>query len=172
MKDARRYDSRPDVAELHRLFRYDAGRLYWRVARGRSSPGKIAGRIMANGYESVRISGRAHYTHRVVFAMHHERWPVGQLDHINGVRSDNRIENLREATASQNSHASVGISPRNTSGFRGVSKREYGRKWRASIAVDGRFISLGVYSSSIEAARAYNTAALEIYGEFARINPL
>jgi hypothetical protein len=109
-------------------------------------------------------------------AMHREVMGVSdpriQVDHRNGNGLDNRRSNLRIATASQNS-ANARIKSTNKSGFRGVSWSRSDRRWIACIWVGGRGGSsrrLGSFMSAEDAARAYDTAAREIHGEFARIN--
>lgn len=91
-------------------------------------------------------------------------------DHVNRNGLDNRRINLRRATPAQNV-ANKPPTRRNTSGYKGVSWHQRGRKWRASIKADGRMVSLGLFSDPAEAARAYNAAALELWGEFAWLNP-
>jgi HNH endonuclease/AP2 domain len=98
--------------------------------------------------------------------------PKGQdVDHKNGNCLDNRIENLRVCSHSENGH-NRGLSTRNTSGFMGVSfeKRGWRIRWRARIRIDGRLISLGRFRTPQEAAHARDKAALEYRGGFARLN--
>lgn len=89
------------------------------------------------------------------------------VDHINGNGLDNQRRNLRLATASQNTQNQKRRST-NTSGFKGVVKS--GNKWIAQIIASGKQIQVGYYSSPEEAARAYDKKAIEIFGEFARLN--
>lgn len=89
-----------------------------------------------------------------------------QVDHINGNKLDNRRENLREATRSQN-QAHRGAQKNSKSGVKGVSQR--GSKWRAFIQVKGRTLWLGSFGTKEEAADAYRVAALRHYGEFAGV---
>ena len=96
--------------------------------------------------------------------------PKIPIDHKNGNTLDNRKENLRITTKSGNNSHLHGLKSNNTSGFRGVTKnKEYpkGRLWRARIySKDGKRIVLGQYTTAEEAARAFDKAAREIYGEF------
>jgi hypothetical protein len=89
-------------------------------------------------------------------------------DHENRNGLDCRRENLRAATYSQN-NANRRFSIKNTSGYRGVRKTKEG-KWRAEIKVDSKKINLGCYWDIIEAAKAYDTASLKYFGEFANLN--
>jgi hypothetical protein len=103
--------------------------------------------------------------------MHREimNTPKGmQTDHINGDPLDNRRENLRICNASQNK-ANVGLIRINTSGYKGVSWMKEKKKWRAFIG-GGKFHHIGLFVDPREAARAYDSAAKELFGEFALLN--
>lgn len=92
-----------------------------------------------------------------------------EIDHINLDKLDNRKQNLRECTRQQNM-ANQPPFCTNTSGYKGVS-RQHG-KWQSSIRIQGRLLYLGRYVSKEEAAHAYNQAAEQVFGEFARLNPI
>jgi len=98
---------------------------------------------------------------------------VGQnvdIDHINGIRTDNRKENLRPCTRKQNNmnkHAT-----RNKSGYKGVYWDKEHKKWRAGICYNNKSINLGYYKNINDAARAYNVMAKELFGEFAHLNQI
>ena len=91
------------------------------------------------------------------------------VDHINGNPLDNRKQNLRPATRSQNL-SNKRFSERNTSGFRGVTWAKRERTWFAQIKVHGKCRHLGYFRDPIEAARAFDAAALKYRGEFAQLN--
>jgi len=92
-----------------------------------------------------------------------------QVDHKFGDKLDNRKENLRLCTASQNQGNSA-TGKNNTSGYKGVVWHTKAGKWNGQIRIRGKKIHLGTYVDKSEAAKAYNAAALEHYGEFARLN--
>lgn len=105
--------------------------------------------------------------HRVAWFLHYGRFPNGELDHIDGDKANNRIENLRVATRSQNT-AYRGKTKRNTSGFKGVCWHRRDKRWRASIGSKGRRLDLGSFSTPEEAFEAYKAAAVHHHGEFAK----
>lgn len=96
--------------------------------------------------------------------------PAGYLtDHINNDKLDNRRENLRTATDTEN-NLNRRQRTDNTSGFRGVSFHKATKKWQAAIACKRKWKSLGYFATREDAARAYDAAALQLHGEFARLN--
>ena len=94
-----------------------------------------------------------------------------QVDHINGNRLDNRKENLRVCTCAENVR-NRSTPSNNTSGFKGVFWDKRMKKWQAQISADSKTIRLGYFTSTIEAAKAYNIAATELHGQFAKINQI
>lgn len=106
------------------------------------------------------------YMHRFL-----TRAETGELiDHKNGDTLDNRGENLRKANYRENS-ANRKLYAHNTTGFKGVYRYSRGSKrWRAAITFNDKQISLGYYANPIEAAKAYNKKAVELFGEFAKLN--
>lgn len=131
------------------------------VRRGsRAMPGMFAGSPNSDGYLRVKINNVAFRVHRVIWLITYGEWPEGQIDHINGVRDDNRIENLRAVSVvgnQQNQHMRVD----NTSGTTGV-RLESGA-WTAKIRVRGKRLHLGRFKSLEEAAAARKSAEL-LYG--------
>jgi hypothetical protein len=113
-----------------------------RVQRSNAPGGSVAGSSHGNGYRKIAIDRRRYYAHRLAWLYVHGRWPTGQLDHINLVRDDNRILNLREASCGENNQNSRRRS-HNTSGFKGASWWSMGQKWKAQINVNGRHFCLG-----------------------------
>ncbi len=117
----------------------------------------------ANRSVGTRITHKAIFLHRLIL----NAQPGDICDHINGDTLDNRRENLRLVTKSQNSQNRVRQS-NNTSGYKGVSWCQ--GKWQAYIKVNGKKIHLGTFSTPEEAARAYDAAAIKYFGKFAVLN--
>jgi hypothetical protein len=112
----------------HSLFEYKEGSLYWKVRK--ATHVKIGARVGSpevSGYETVYVDGRNWRIHRLVFLMQHGYLPK-IIDHINGKRTDNRIENLRAADDNQNAHNQV-LRSNNVSGIKGVSWNKDRQKW-------------------------------------------
>lgn len=134
----------------------------------RARKGDIVGFMSAEGYLTVGIKRKTYKLHRVIWAMHHGVWPTDDVDHINGIRSDNRICNLRAATRAENSRNKVQKSG-TASGLKGVVWNKNARKWMALIAVGGKRHYLGYYDNPSAAHQAYRDAAVHYHGEFANL---
>lgn len=145
----------------------DTGIFRWSISSPfRNLVGSIAGCICGHGYRIITISGVIYPAHRLAWFYVNGVWPKDQIDHINGVRSDNKINNLRLATHAQNQQ-NKGLGKNNSTGFKGVSLEKAGR-FRARIQTRYGHISLGTFKSGEHAAAAYRIASAAIHGEFAR----
>lgn len=124
----------------------------------------------ANGYASRNNCQKASRMHRLIFFAHHGivEQKTLDIDHINRDRLDNRIENLRLATRSQNGMNRESTCA-NTSGYKGVFRRDSGA-WISKIKVQGEIFYLGQFASPEQAALAYNEAALRLHGSYAVLN--
>lgn len=163
---------------IRELFEHDikAGHLIWRprpveqfeTVRDASAwntryAGTVAGYINGNGYRLVSMDGKRWPAHRLIWIYANGPIPPGmQIDHINGVRSDNRLANLRIVTHAENGrNSSMRIT--NTSGVMGVCWHKATRKWLAKIRVNGRHKHIGLFDT-IEAAAAARATAESEYG--------
>jgi len=128
----------------------------------------LSGIDKTDGYKKGSFLGKRLKAHRVVFALAHGRWPDGQVDHINGDKADNRIENLREASNAENQW-NKGPCPFNKSGIKGVSCRESTGTWQAEIHVNKKRFYLGCFSTAEQAHEAYRKASKKYHKEFSRM---
>ena len=125
-------------------------------------------------YAGYRVSSngicKRVWMHRFIWESHNGNIPKGyEIDHVDGNPLNNRLENLRLATRTQNNINSC--KRKNCScKYKGVSWNKYHKKWEAYINIDKKRIKLGYFTSQYKAARAYDEKAVEVYGEFARVN--
>lgn len=147
---------------LQELFIYDNGQLVRRVSIKGSYAGTVIGTKKEKGYMVAVVDGEFYRVHHLVWMYHYGHF-VPELDHINRVRDDNRIENLRPCTHSQN----LGNSRPRVHKYKGVTLCKQTGKWRAQMKGH-----LGRFDTIEEAALAYNAAAIVHFGEFARLNEI
>jgi hypothetical protein len=157
--------SEPFTAEWAReRMRYepDTGRLVWKTARKAQFVGKESRSIDVSGYVQVNFRpGLVVKGHRLAWLLHYGEWPKSDLDHINGDRADNRIENLRCVTNAVNCQNKRRPLSSNKSGFLGVTA--HGSSWRAAVMVNRRQHHLGSYASPEEAHAAYVEAKRRLH---------
>jgi hypothetical protein len=124
--------------------------------------GKAAGGV-SHVYLQIKINHRSHTLHRIIWKMMTGKEPPTTIDHIDGNPANNCWSNLRAATPTEQKW-NTGLSKKNVSGFKGVSR--YGSRWRACININGVKRHRGCFDTPEEAAVAYETAARELHGEF------
>lgn len=168
----------PTPEELRQLLRYDpdTGRLFWKergpewftpswnvTAEGQAKcwnarwAGTEALTLEKNGYLYGPVLGVKMYAQRVAFAIHNGRWPVGQVDHDDRDRKNNRPLNLLDSTPLENMK-NMGMSKRNSSGVTGVVWSKAMGKWRATIREDYSFLHLGYFDKIEDAAETRRAA--------------
>jgi len=149
---------------LRRLFAYnkDTGVFTWYEARARVKAGSVAGSVNSEGYLGICVDKSVYLAHRMAWAYVYGEWPTMLVDHINGDPLDNRIENLRQATHSQNSQNSK-VSVANTSGTRGVSRVPKSEKWNARIGVERKRIVIGTFATKEEAIAARKAMEIDLH---------
>lgn len=150
--------------DLREALDYDpaTGVFRWRPGPRRRRVGQIAGGVNTRlGYRQICIAGRCLYAHRLAWLHMTGEWPIGELDHINGDREDNRWANLRPATRSENEQNISRARSDSRSGLRGVVAR--GRRWTAQIELDGKRRHLGTFDTAEEASGAYRAAKQELH---------
>jgi len=142
-------------------FNSDAQHKRWRTMFA----GREAGTLHHSGYRRIRIDGQFFSAHRVIWLHVHGRWPRDQIDHINRIKDDNRLANLREATLWQNMRNKHRYR-NNRSGVPGVCWRPHRRAWGVYISIYKRRIHLGYYTNFERAVAARTAAAELLHGDF------
>ena len=160
---------------LHEVFKYKNGHFYWKIkSSNRVKIGDKAGYVKANGYVAVTVDNKKYYAHRLVWLYHYKYLPT-LIDHVDGNILNNKIKNLRIATASQNQHNRI-INKNNTTGIKGLGIANFKRKdgyiysyYRISISNDHKRIrKLFSLDAKKEAINFLNLARKKIHGEYAR----
>ena len=149
------------VASFKHLLEYSNGELYWNENAPIKVRGKRAGFVNAKGYSKIELNGKKYGAHQIVFAMHHGYIPHC-IDHINGIKNDNRIENLRSATKAQN-----GYNRSSTRGCKNVTYRHDTKNWRVTLRLNNRVCSFGSYKDKELAELVACEARAKYHGEFA-----
>lgn len=137
------------------VFEHRDGGLY------RKNTGK-RGYKRPDGYVYSRLFGKAVGEHRLIHFLSSGEWPQ-QVDHINGIKDDNRTENLRSANNQQNSMNRVNARTKR----KGCYWQEKRKRWMVQIGVDGKRKTIGYYKTLKEAKKAYNESATKYFGEYA-----
>lgn len=128
--------------------------------------GKIAGVMNARGYIGIKLNDHVYRAHNLAWLYIRGEWRPGEVDHRNRVRDDNRAENLRIATSSEN-HCNKTVSKRSTTGVLGVTLVKKTGLWEAQIFKDGRRQWRKGFATLEEAAEARRQMLPKIHGEFA-----
>jgi hypothetical protein len=156
--------------ELLKILDYnpESGKFTWCCFKGPKAPaGSSAGVIdRATGYYVITINYRIYRAHRLAWFYMKGEWP-SIIDHIDSDRKNNKWNNLRLATTSQNAQ-NVGLTRRNKSGLKGAFWHKLEKTWVSAIRVNNKPIWLGTFGTAEEAHEAYCAAADKYFGEFAR----
>lgn len=152
---------------LKELLHYDpdTGVFLWatRPARSKVVVGSIAGCKSGNDYLVIQVDGRLYLSHRLAWLYVHGLFPDLDVDHMDGVRSNNRIANLRLASKKANAHNVRRAHADSTSGILGVWKNKGRNKWTSAIKFDGKIHRIGSFETSKEAQEAYLKAKREFH---------
>lgn len=158
-----------NIDHLKSLLSYepDTGLIRW-IAKGKGRiKKKEAGTLLHSGYMGICIGAKRWQAHRIAWALYYGEWPKDQVDHINGVKTDNRICNLREATNSQNGK-NLKLSKANKTGVAGVCWSQRYQNYRSYIKVDHKQTYLGTFKDFEEAVKARYAAEAKYFGEWTR----
>lgn len=154
--------------QLDRVLKYnpETGKLHWKVDRSqRVKAGRVAGTLHNKGYISLEYEGVSYLAHRVVWLLCNKEWPSHFIDHKDLDRSNNKLQNLREATRAGNSHNHP-TRKDNSSGVKGVNWHKRQCKWIARIQVNKSRILLGYFDLLEDAKAAVESARLQLHKEF------
>lgn len=154
----------PSVKKIKETFDYDkkTGNLIWKNIKKKKS--KIAGRQEMQGYIVIYWDGELYKAHRIIWKLFNKTVP-DSIDHINRIRSDNRIENLRGTTPSRNAQNSY-VRKNNSTGYKGVHFYKEREKYTASIRINGKKKHLGYFDDKESAHKAYCLEAAKQFGEY------
>lgn len=148
------------------LFIYSDGDLLWRRKPAKNIHAlTVAGNVSDQGYVIVAIKGERYRAHRIIFLMHRGYLPEF-LDHIDGNRQNNKIENLRECTKSQN-NCNAKMSINNTSGAKCVSWHKKTKGWRVVIVFNGKENNYGTFWDVYTADLTAKRERIKLHKEFA-----
>lgn len=154
---------------LRDALRYDAhtGEFTWaKKISSKIVVGSVAGSHLNSGYNSIVVNKKRYLSHRLAWWFIHGYWPDCDVDHINQDKRDNRIENLRLATRSQNM-INCGLKTNNTSGVRGVYWSKRKQRWIARIMKDRKHIWIGTFTDLASAEEAMKEGYKREFGDFA-----
>jgi hypothetical protein len=166
----------PKQKDLRQFFDYIDGELVWKSRSSKrfntAFSGKPAGCLRKDqGYVYIRFMQKQYLAHRLIYAWHcDQEFDDKQIDHIDGNKSNNRIENLRLASPMENAN-NRGKQKNNSVGLKGVTYNRRAKKYQAQIHSLGKTKYLGIFDSSLDAYAAYMSAAIKEHGKFVH-NPI
>ena len=153
----------PSKSRLRELFAYKNGKLFWNKSGNGRKVGDEAGMITEKGYRRIRVDGNLHMAHRLVWAYHFDDAPE-YIDHIDGNKLNNSIDNLRSATKIQNVY-NIPLRKNNKSGVKGVYWAAREQKWAAELSINKQIRRIGYFDDlefaelvAIEARNKYHGA--------------
>lgn len=157
----------PSANELHEIFTYNDGKLYWKKKTAICVKiGTEAGLKHGKGYLIVPIKYKHYYVHRIIYAMHHNDVPY-IIDHIDGNKANNKIENLRPATRQENAR-NCKKQKNNTSGEKNVFWHKNSKKWKVALSINNKLTHIGTFSEFEDAKKAAYNARIRHHGVYAQ----
>ena len=155
-------------AELKSQLHYnpDTGIFTWTVSKSRTAKsGYIAGTLHHEGYITIGVNGNVYPSHRLAWLYVYGEFPIDKIDHINQIRNDNRIVNLRDCNNSENLK-NIKIYSSNTSGYKGVSYHKLSGRWSATAQLNSKQYHLGLFATKELASKKYNDFCKVNHGIF------
>lgn len=161
------------IERLRALFYTKDGTLFNRISRGSAKKDLEAGYTAEDGYRRVRVDGKYYYVHRIIWWLYTNKEIPEDLfiDHIDGDRINNSIENLRLASSTENQYNKF-RQVNSTSKYKGVWFDSVKNYWKASIRLKDKRLYIGQFNTELEAAIAYDKIAIDLQGDFAKLNIL
>lgn len=157
--------------DLQSILDYDplTGVVKWKTVRSNMVKNSIAGSTNNRGYKQISLNSKTYFLHRVIWVLMFGNIPKGfYIDHINGNKTDNRLENLRLATNSQNQQNRP--APKNSSsGYRGVTWHKQAQKWMARICYNKQRKTIGLFDTAENAYKAYKDEAKKLFTHAERL---
>lgn len=153
-----------DYDLFNRLLSYNpnTGDFHWKVDRARKArAGDLAGTHDSKGHRQIGVCGKYYLAHRLAWLAFYGEMPAGEVDHLNGVRDDNRISNLRDVSRSVNCQNEQRARRNNGCGFLGVTEKKYA--FLAQIHANGKKIHLGSFRTAEAAHEAYLIAKRQLH---------
>lgn len=149
--------------DVFTVYEFDAdnGQFIWKDASRKGVKGAHAGHTDKAGYTRIRLCGRYFMAHRLVWLLKTGVMPSKQIDHINGIRSDNKPLNLREVAPATNSENQRKAHWHSQTGLLGASPSY--KSWKAQIKINGKNFHLGMFDSPMEAHQAYVNAKRQFH---------
>jgi hypothetical protein len=157
--------------ELLNIFEYDpfSGILKWKISRSNMIKGSVVGCMHQSGYKILTLQSKSYRLHRIIWIMLFGNIPNGfYIDHINGNKIDNRLENLRLATNNQNQQNRP-APKNNSSGYRGVTWHKQMKQWMARICHNNKRTTIGFFDTAEDAYEAYKKEAKKLFTHIDRL---
>lgn len=146
-------------------YKHETGEFFWKNSKQSRRNGLPAGNVQKIGYHIISIDKVHYLSHRLAWCHYYGEWPELLIDHINGVKTDNRIENLRLATKQENNFNST-MWKSNKSGYKGVFWNSQKQKWQARATLNYKAIYLGTFDDAEDASKAYHDFVSKKHGVF------
>ena len=154
-------------AELLEIFDYCNGNLIFKENRRKSKAGQVAGYKDGKGYLQIRLNWDKYAIHRLIWLYHNGSFPKKLIDHIDGDKQNNKIENLREATYYEN-NVNSSKQTNNTSGYKNVTWKKDKNKWQVKCNSFGKTHYGGYYDDLMDAAEQAVALRNKVHGQFVK----